>query len=85
MNFLMKIPHDKMGHAIAGVLVFLLALLLGATIWIGMGVVLVVAVAKEIYDYFHRDRHTPDVWDAVATVSLAGLVTITIWRITNGG
>jgi hypothetical protein len=30
--------------------------------------VAVVALAKEGYDYLHKDIHTPDAWDFVATV-----------------
>ena len=83
MNFLMRIPHDKMGHMIAGVLVFLLALLLGVTIWIAMGVVLAVAVGKEIYDYFHPKIHTADPLDAIATVILAAMITVVIFLRSN--
>lgn len=66
----MIIPHDKALHFIAGVLIFAVAHFGG--IWVGMAAVTVAAVGKEIYDWFHRDKHTPDVWDAVATM-LGGL------------
>jgi hypothetical protein len=36
-------------------------------------VVAVIALLKEIYDYLHKDIHTPDFLDWVATV-LGGLV-----------
>jgi high-affinity nickel permease len=36
-------------------------------------VVAIIALLKEIYDYLHKDIHTPDFWDWVATV-LGGLV-----------
>jgi hypothetical protein len=38
-----------------------------------MVAIVVAAVGKEVYDWFHRDRHTPDVWDAVVTV-IGGVV-----------
>ena len=75
----MRIPHDKMGHAILGVLVLLVALMAGATYTVAMLIVAVVAVGKEVYDHFHPKTHTADVWDAVATVSLAGLVVLTLY------
>lgn len=40
--------------------------------------VVVAALGKEVYDAQHRDRHTPDAADAVATVAggLSAVVTI---------
>lgn len=70
----MTIPHDKALHFIAGVLIFAVAHFGG--IWVGVAAVTVAAVGKEIYDWFHRDKHTPDIWDAVATV-LGGVVGFT--------
>jgi hypothetical protein len=32
-----------------------------------------IAALKEYYDYKHKDKHTPDIWDWVAT-SLGGIV-----------
>jgi hypothetical protein len=29
---------------------------------------LLVASGKEVYDYMHRDSHTPDIWDLIATL-----------------
>ena len=36
--------------------------------WYPMLAVLVVAFGKEVYDYYHRDKHTSDGADAVATI-----------------
>lgn len=66
-----KVPCDKQLHFICG---FIIAAVL--TPFIGFYAVVVVAIialAKEIYDYMHKDIHTPDVWDLVAT-ALGGLV-----------
>jgi hypothetical protein len=66
-----RVPADKQAHALSG---FIIAAVL--TPFIGAYSVLVVAVialAKEIYDYIHKDIHTPDFMDWVATV-LGGLV-----------
>jgi hypothetical protein len=66
-----KVPCDKQMHFICG---FIIAAVL--TPFIGFYAVVVVAIIallKEIYDYFHQDKHTPDVWDAVAT-TLGGLL-----------
>lgn len=61
-----NIPHDKQGHFIAGVLAYA-AMHFASTI-IGIAVVIAMAIGKEIYDWYYRENHTPEVWDAVATI-----------------
>jgi hypothetical protein len=66
-----KVPADKQMHFIGGlVIAALLTPFIGAY---SIVVVAVIALLKEIYDYLHKDIHTPDFWDWVATV-LGGLV-----------
>jgi hypothetical protein len=66
-----KVPADKQMHFIGGlVIAALFTPFIGAY---SIAVVAIVALAKEIYDYLHKDIHTPDFWDWVATV-LGGLV-----------
>ena len=74
MNPLNKLPHDKALHVIVGLLAYMVFHFMG--IAVGLGVVAVLAVGKEIHDWFHRDRHTPDIWDAVATMAggVAGFI-----------
>lgn len=66
------IPLDKQAHFFAGGFVFAIT-----APHIGLALatvaVLVAAFGKEIYDYMHQDCHTPDIWDAVATIA-GGLV-----------
>ena len=64
-------PQDKLAHFAAGVLIY--AAVHFASPIIGLAAVAVAAVGKEIYDWFHRDKHTPEVMDAVATI-LGGVV-----------
>ena len=72
INKLNSIPSDKVYHFAGGVLIFAAALpIIG--VLSGFLTVVIIGAAKEVYDYLHRDRHTPDVWDAVATV-FGGLV-----------
>jgi TRAP-type C4-dicarboxylate transport system permease large subunit len=66
MNFLNKLPHDKALHVIVGVLFYAAFHFFGPVV--GMAAATAAAVGKEIYDYFHKETHTPDVWDAVATI-----------------
>jgi hypothetical protein len=66
MNPLNKLPHDKALHFIVGVLIYAAAHFISPVV--GMIAVAVAAVGKEVYDYMNRDKHTPDLWDAVATV-----------------
>lgn len=71
LNPLASIPTDKQGHFIVGLLIYTIIHFINPVI--GLGAVAIAAVGKEIYDYFHRDVHTPDVWDAVATL-LGGII-----------
>ena len=61
-----SLPHDKSLHVIVGVLFYAAFHFISPAV--GMAAVTVAAVGKEIYDYFNKDKHTPDVWDAVATI-----------------
>jgi hypothetical protein len=54
-------------HVIAGVLAYAVFHFISPVV--GLIAATVAAVGKEIYDYANRDRHTPEVWDAVATIA----------------
>jgi uncharacterized BrkB/YihY/UPF0761 family membrane protein len=61
------IPADKQRHFISGAVISVLLFL-----FIGFYSILVIslmAFAKEINDYFHKDVHTPDIFDWAATTS----------------
>lgn len=60
-------PYDKALHLIGGVLLY--AAFHFVNVEAGLLAVVVAAVGKEVYDYFHKENHTPDVWDAVATLA----------------
>jgi hypothetical protein len=64
-------PPDKLAHFIGGVVIYAAAHFVSPIT--GLALVAVAAVGKEIYDWFHRDKHTPEVMDAVATM-LGGAV-----------
>ena len=74
MVALQDIPSDKLSHFIAGLLIY--ALLHFISPVVGLLVVAVAAIGKEGYDYMNRGKHTPDVWDALATMlgGLAGFI-----------
>ena len=66
-----SIPADKQMHGLSG---FILGIILTPFLgWVSILWVSAIACAKEIYDYLNRDRHTPDVWDWVAT-TLGGIL-----------
>ena len=73
-----RVPADKQLHFVSGVL--LTAILLPLGVVYALAVVAGIAVAKEIYDYLHRDVHTPDIFDALATVC-GGAVTVLIYSV----
>ncbi|MEW6562701.1 MAG: hypothetical protein AB1400_05645 [Pseudomonadota bacterium] len=68
---LVLLPQDKANHALHGCAIFAVAQL-QSLLFAGIAVG-VIAVGKEIYDAFHRDLHTPDVRDALATMA-GGLI-----------
>lgn len=69
------IALDKQAHFLSGAVI---ALALGyvAPAWVGFVVATTAGIAKEVYDHFNRDKHTPDMMDFVATAlgGLAGAV-----------
>jgi len=66
LNLFSSVPCDKLGHFVAGV--FIYAIFHFVSPLFGLAMVAVAAIGKEIYDYLHRDKRTPDIWDAVATM-----------------
>lgn len=58
---------DKLQHFIGGAIIALIITLLFQDALIGLGVAILVGVAKEGYDFCHPDKHTCDVWDFIAT------------------
>lgn len=65
--FLTNLPHDKALHVIVGVLAYMVFHFVSPIV--GLIAATVAAIGKEVYDYANRDRHTPDAWDAVATLA----------------
>jgi len=68
------LPHDKALHALVGSAIFSAAYVLFTlaglpALHIAAGAVVVAGVGKEVYDHLNRDKHTPDLMDAVATVA----------------
>jgi len=74
LAFLNAIPSDKVAHCLGGVILFAIGQLFGY----GLLLAVVGAITKEIYDYFHPDTHTADVWDAVAT-TIGGIIGYVIY------
>ncbi len=67
------LAHDKALHIVVGGAIFSAAYVLFSiaglpALHIAAGAVVLAAVGKEVYDYIHRDKHTPDFMDAVATI-----------------
>lgn len=69
MNILFE--KDKQKHAYIGALIGLSSFWLpGAPVFI-FGCI--IAIGKEIYDYYHPLNHTPDVADALVTIGALSL------------
>lgn len=71
------IPHiasaDKQAHAWGGLIAFGAVWAISSA-FIALAVVYTLAAGKEIYDRFHKDVHTCDIWDAVATVFIPTVI-----------
>ena len=68
MMRLPQLAQDKASHLVYGLLAFTLAAwFFGAAS--ASALVIVVAAGKELFDYVHREAHTPDIGDFVATVA----------------
>lgn len=61
-----RVPPDKLGHFVGGVLIYTVTHFINS--FIGLTIVILFALAKEGYDAMHRDRHTPEWKDAIATI-----------------
>lgn len=61
-------PLDKQAHLLSGIALALALGYLFPPIY-GVLAALVAGALKELYDHFHPDIHTCDVWDFVATLS----------------
>ena len=70
------IPADKVMHFASGTILYA-ALLPFVGSSLALSVIVMIAVAKEIYDSCNPDKHTADMWDAVAT-TLGGLLGVFI-------
>ena len=76
-----SIPADKQLHFISGAI-----LGINLTPFIGWASILwvsAIAMLKEVYDLLHRNKHTPDIWDWVAT-SLGGVLGMVICKVLIG-
>ncbi|MHA3052542.1 hypothetical protein [Acinetobacter sp. ANC 4640] len=66
MGILLKIPQDKLLHFIVGLFVYMAFHFIHPVVGLIAG--LVIGVGKEVYDDFHKDKHTPDLNDALTTL-----------------
>ena len=69
---------DKIAHFAGGAFVSAVGYYVLPTPGMAIVVPVVVGLLKEVYDKFHPDKHTVDVWDWVATS--AGCVPVLIFH-----
>ena len=68
---MLKVPQDKQMHFLTGALLFaMLNVFLFEPFC--LVIVVVVGLAKEVYDHFNRDKHCVEALDAIST-ALGGL------------
>ena len=61
---------DKVLHFLIGFFIFTVLHIIPI---IGLSVVVILAIGKEVYDYHHKNLHTCDYRDAIATI-LGGII-----------
>ena len=66
------VPLDKQAHFLSGAILATAILLVTGSASVSFVSVSLIACLKEVYDLLHKDKHTPDVWDWVAT-TIGGL------------
>ena len=73
-----KIPFDKQQHMLVGVIIFIIMLLFLSPEK-ALVVTSFVAILKEVYDFYHKNTHTSDLFDALATIILPLLLTLILY------
>ena len=68
----MKIQQDKIKHFFGGAFISAVAMIISFSPWFGILSAFLAGLIKEVWDYFHPEMHTVDVWDLVAT-TLGGI------------
>jgi hypothetical protein len=63
----MKIPNDKLKHFAAGAAIAALVVILTGSLALAGAAVLLAGAGREVYDAYHPDTNTADIWDVVAT------------------
>jgi len=71
------IPKDKQYHFFAGFIIYLFSQFI-FTIWIALIPVIVIATAKEVYDYISK-KGTPEINDLLYTIY--GAIPILIFKL----
>jgi len=84
------IPYDKLLHNFYGNIIFSFSLiiLMVVNIFIHMSIqhiflialilTTIVAISKEVYDFFNKKKHTPDYKDILYTICMPFIITIII-------
>ena len=74
------VPLDKQAHFLSGAILATAILLVTGSASVSFVSVSLIACLKEVYDLLHKDKHTPDVWDWVAT-TFGGLFGILLTKL----
>ena len=63
----MKLPYDKLLHFAVGAAITVLFVIVTNSLALAGAAVLLAAAGREVYDAYHPDTNTADIWDVVAT------------------
>nr|WP_304750312.1 hypothetical protein [Rhodoferax sp.] len=63
----MKLPSDKLLHFSVGATITVLVVIATGSLALAGAAVLLVGAGREVYDAYHPDTNTADIWDMVAT------------------
>ena len=70
---------DKLLHLLVGFTITLIVALLGYPL-VGLVATMVVAIGKEVYDYYNKESHTSDGLDLIVTI-VGGLLAIELYEV----
>lgn len=74
------LPKDKLQHLIVGAVVSVIILILTGSVLAAILASSGVGIGKEVYDLLNKDKHTPEILDAIAT-SYGGMLVAFIFDV----
>lgn len=72
---------DKQEHFAVGVLIYVVVYFLTSNVGLSLVTTTALAISKEIYDYCNIDEHTPELLDAIFTITGGFLAMVLLLKV----